>query len=91
MDILTRGIVFDVSELPREWRGDLNPWVTCVLIGYNQYSDKLIQTPVKGKILFEEPEKMIHLDHDKWLEFKLIEHLPPDAVYAYFFNNPSEQ
>ena len=91
MDILTKGIEFDVSKLPKEYREGIPSWAMRVLIGYNRFSNKLIQKYSKGKYTFEEPEKMIHLDHDKWLEFKLIEHLPPDAVYAYFFNNPSEQ
>ena len=85
MDILSNGIEFDVRELPAEHRGDLNPYVTHVLFGYNEYTNEIIFTYVGAQLIYEEPEKILRLNHEKWIEYQLIKHLPPETIYKHFF------
>ena len=85
MDILSNGIEFDVRELPAEHRADLNPGVTHMLLGYNRYNNKIISTYFKGTPTYEEPEKILRLNHEKWIEYQLIKHLPPETIYKHFF------
>ena len=85
MDILSNGIEFDVTNLPTEYRGDLSPWVTHVLFGYNKYINKIIFKYVGIPLTYEEPEKILRLNHEKWMEYQLIKHLPPETIYKHFF------
>ena len=85
MDILSNGIEFDVRELPAEHRADLNPQTTHVLLGYNRYNNKTMSMYVGAQLIYEEPEKILRLNHEKWIEYQLIKHLPPETIYKHFF------
>ena len=85
MDILSNIIEFDVRKLPAEHRGDLNPYVTHVLFGYNQHNKEIISMYVGTQLTYEEPEKILRLNHEKWIEYQLIKHLPPETIYKHFF------
>ena len=89
MDTLDNCIEFDISKLPTEHRGDLQPWVTLILLGYNKYTKEIVSTYVGTPLIYEEPEKILHLNHEKWIEYQLIKHLPPETIYKHFFGEES--
>lgn len=90
MDILHKGIQFNITQLPDEYRDDSTlrngVKVNYVLLGYNRWNREYVHTYTYYEPSYEAPENMIYLDHVAWLQYLLIQHLPAEHVAVVLHN-----
>lgn len=80
-------LLFDVTNLPSEHRTEeLNRgWdVNYVSVGYNSYRDVWVKNYFFAEPTFEDDSHVLFLNHQDYLQFLMISHLPWAAIVTYF-------
>ena len=81
-------LLFDITRLPNEHRGaeDLRRgWdVNYISVGYNTYRDAWVKNYLPEAPIFEDETHVLFLNHQDYLQFLMISHLPWADIVTYF-------
>ena len=91
MDILDKVLKFDVRGAPVEYRHltKTNLPYNYIIFAYNHFTKEIVRHGFFTVPIFEDPDRVLHLDSDKWVEYQLIKHLPPETIFNHFFGEES--
>lgn len=82
-------LLFDVTNLPSEHRTEeLNRgWdVNYVSVCYNSYRDVWVKNYFFAEPTFEDDSHVLSLNHQDYLQFLMISHLPWADIVTYFYH-----
>ena len=90
MDILDKVLLFDVREMSYEDRprSGILPY-SYIVFAYNRRVKEVVCNKFFYEPIFEDPDRVLRLNHDKWIEYQLIKHLPPETIFNHFFGEES--
>ena len=80
-------LLFDITDLPDEYRTTEHRrgWrVNYVSVGYNIYRDTWVKNYFPEKPIFEDETHVLFLNHEDYLQFLMISHLPWLDIVNYF-------
>ena len=80
-------LLFDITDLPAEHRTEeLNRGqvVNYVSVGYNTYRDAWVKNYFPVAPIFEDETHVLFLNHQDYLQFPVISHLPWADIVTYF-------
>ena len=82
-------LLFDITDLPAEQRtADLHRgWdVNYISVGYNTYRDAWVKNYFPEAPIFEDETHVLFLNHEDYLQFLMISHLPWADIVTYFIH-----
>lgn len=87
-----KGIEFDLTQLPFEHRTDDLRYIknkdgvppNYVLLAFNSFVGEVVHNYFINKVDYERPDRMIYCDHNDWMQYQLIKHLPWEVIVDYF-------
>ena len=80
-------LLFDITDLPAEHRTaeHYRGWeVKYISIGYNVYRDVWVKNYFLAAPTFEDETHVLFLNHQDYLQFLMISHLPWADIVTYF-------
>ena len=80
-------LLFDITDLLAEHRtADLHRgWhVNYISVGYNTYRDAWVKNYFPESPIFEDETHVLFLNHEDYLQFLMISHLPWADIVTYF-------
>ena len=80
-------LLFDITNLPAEYRTEehYRGWdVNYILVGYNVYRDVWVKNYFSEAPIFEDETYVLFLNHQDYLQFLMINHLPWADIVTYF-------
>lgn len=80
-------LLFDFTNLPAEQRTEehYRGWdVNYISVGYNAYRDVWVKNYFLAAPTFEDETNVLFLNHQDYLQFLMISHLPWADIVTYF-------
>ena len=80
-------MLFDITDLPTEHRTAeyRRGWgVNYISVGYNAYRDVWVKNYFPEAPIFEDETHVLSLNHQDYLQFLMISHLPWADIVTYF-------
>lgn len=80
-------LLFDITNLPAEYRTAeyrRGYGVNYISVGYNTYRDTWVKNYFPEKPIFEDETHVLFLNHEDYLQFLMISHLPWLDIVNYF-------
>ena len=87
MGILNNILLFDLRRCDEAFKPYCanGVYYSYILFSYCSKRKEMNDLKFITKPLFEDPDRVLHLDSDKWMEYQLIKHLPPEIIFNHFF------
>ena len=82
-------LLFDITDLPAEHRTEEEEFrrgwdVNYISVGYNAYRDVWVKNYFLAAPTFEDETHVLFLNHQDYLQFLMISHLPWADIVTYF-------
>ena len=82
-------LLFDITDLPAEHRTEEEEFrrgwdVNYISVGYNSYRDAWVKNYFPVAPTFEDETHVLFLNHQDYLQFLMISHLPWADIVTYF-------